>query len=84
MAAAGFRAERDSHHYRIIQSLVHTIGASSAEVAQLDQFRKKRNISSYDRVETISDQEVLEMIRTARGLRLRVEEWIHANHPGLA
>jgi len=27
LAAAGYRAARESHHYRVIQSLAHTIGA---------------------------------------------------------
>jgi len=46
LAACGYRAARDAHHYRIIQSLAYTIGASPDLVAQFDQFRKKRNIGA--------------------------------------
>src|SRR5208337_3104011 len=38
LAAAGYRASRDSHHYRVIQSLSLTIGAASGTVRQLDAF----------------------------------------------
>ena len=44
LAAAGFRALRAAHHFRVIQSLPLTIGADSGLVTQLDQFRKKRNV----------------------------------------
>ncbi len=41
LAAAGYRAARDAHHFRVIQSLTYTIGADAKLVAQLDAFRKK-------------------------------------------
>lgn len=41
LAAAGYRASRDQPHYRVIQSLSLTIGASAAEIATLDAFRKE-------------------------------------------
>ena len=50
LAAAGYRAGRQSHHYRVIQSLVHTIGADAEFIAQFDQFSKKRNIGGYERI----------------------------------
>ncbi len=49
LAVAGYRASREAHHYRVIQSLAYTIGLDSNVVAQLDAFRKKRNISDYER-----------------------------------
>jgi len=48
LAAAGYRVSRDNHHYRVIQSLELTIGASRKQVDTFDGFRKKRNVSSYD------------------------------------
>ena len=48
LASAGYRAARDSHHYRVIQSLAYTIGADQALIKQLDFFRKKRNIGEYE------------------------------------
>jgi hypothetical protein len=45
LAAAGYRAGHEAHHYRVIQSLAFTIGANTELIDQLDGFRKKRNIS---------------------------------------
>lgn len=83
LAAAGYRAEREAHHYRVIQSLEYTIGASAQEIAQLDQFRKKRNISDYDRAGAVSDQEAGEIRELARDPRHRVEQWLRKSHPKL-
>src|SRR5580692_11573431 len=52
LAASGYRAARDSHHFRIIQSLSLTLGAESKVVDQLDAFRKKRNVSDYEQAGT--------------------------------
>jgi hypothetical protein len=48
LAAAGYRATRDNHHYRVIQSLEFTTAPGRKFVDTLDGFRKKRNVSSYD------------------------------------
>jgi hypothetical protein len=84
LAAAGYRATRDSHHYRTLQSLVHTIGASAATVAVLDQFRKKRNVVEYERSGLISKLEADEMVRLALELRDSVLVWLNESHPELA
>ncbi|GAG13497.1 unnamed protein product, partial [marine sediment metagenome] len=78
---AGYRASREAHHYRVIQSLAYTIGLDSNVVAQLDAFRKKRNISDYERAGAVSDSEVLEMISLAKKLRGELVEWLVKNHP---
>jgi hypothetical protein len=83
LAAAGYRAVRESHHFRVIQSLAHTIGADASLITQFDQFRKKRNIGDYERAGTVSDQEAKEMLALARKLRDEVERWLRDNHPGL-
>ena len=36
LAAAGYRPSRESHHYRVIQSLAYTIDASSELIAQFN------------------------------------------------
>ena len=56
LAACGYRASRDAHHYRVIHSLALTIGADPSLVRKFDVFRKKRNISGYDRSGMVSDQ----------------------------
>ena len=83
LAASGYRAARDAHHYRVIQSLTYTIGAKRDLIAQLDRFRKKRNISDYERAGAISIQEAKEMVAVAKKLRAEVEQWLRANHPKL-
>ena len=83
LAAAGYRAGRDAHHFRVIQSLEFTIRADSALIAQFEQFRKKRNIGGYERAGTVSDQEAQEMIGLAQSLRVAVEQWIRLHHPRL-
>lgn len=57
LAAAGYRAAREARHYRVIQSLAHTIKADPVLIAQLDKFRKKRNISDYERAGSLSKRQ---------------------------
>jgi hypothetical protein len=52
-------------------------------IQRMDQFRKKRNISDYERAGLVSEQEAEEMEALARDLRKKVEEWLKANHPHL-
>lgn len=83
LCAAGFRVARDGHHYRVVQSLTHTIGAGVEVVASLDAFRKKRNISDYERSGAVSTVEADEMAALAKMLRKSVGEWLKKCHPGL-
>lgn len=83
LVASGYRAVREGHHYRVIQSLAHTIQADTELIALLDQFRKKRNISGYDHSGMVSNQEAKEMVNLASRLRQEVEKWLHENHPDL-
>ena len=83
LAAAGYRASREAHHYRVIHSLAYTIKAELNLVNQFDQFRKKRNISGYELSGTISQQEANEMKSLAKTIREDVENWLRKNHPKL-
>ena len=83
LAAAGYRASRDNHHYRVIQSLEFTIQPESKFINTLDAFRKKRNVSSYDVAGAVSDVEASEMLTLASELRKRVENWIRETRPQL-
>lgn len=83
LAAAGYRASRDAHHYRVIQSLSHTVKADSNLIAKLDKSRKKRNVGGYERAGTVSEGEVGEMVALARQLREAVENWIRKTNPAL-
>jgi hypothetical protein len=83
LAAAGYRAAPDAHHYRVIQSLAYTIGSDRSLVVRLDQFRKKRNVSAYDRTGTVSEREAKEMIALANRMRKDVQDWLQTRHPEL-
>lgn len=83
LAAEGYRASRDQHHYRAIQSLLLTIGSPLTLVGRLDAFRKKRNIGGCERAGLISDGEAKEMQDLARALRDEVLDWLKKNHAGL-
>jgi len=74
---------REAHHYRVIQSLAHTVGADAKLITQFDRFRKKRNVGSYERAGMVSEREAKEMFHLARRLRREVENWLRANHPEL-
>lgn len=83
LAACGYRAVREAHHYRVIQSLVYTIDLSPSVVTQFDAFRKKRNIGGYERAGMTSDQEADEMFSLAKNIREKVENWLHRNYSEL-
>lgn len=84
LAASGFRAAREQHHYRTIQSLALTIGWPAAKVDRFDRFRKKRNIGGYETAGVVSEQEAREMHELAVGLRDDVLAWLRKQHPKLA
>ena len=81
LAAEGYRASRDSHHYRTIQSLSFTMGADPILISQLDRCRKKRNLGTYEIAGAVSDMEAEEMLMLAKKLRAKVEKWFHDKHP---
>lgn len=83
LAACGYRAVREAHHFRVIQSLVYTIGLEGKTVTQFDAFRKKRNVGGYERAGMVSDHEANEMIRLAEDIRQKVESWLQEKYPDL-
>jgi hypothetical protein len=83
LAAAGYRASRDQHHYRVIQSLRETIAADAALVNTFDVFRKKRNVTAYDRAGLVSDADAKAMRALAEQLRQDVVGWLRRQHPRL-
>lgn len=84
LAAAGYRPARGGdHHFRTIDSLPLTIGWEPRSVARLNAFRKKRNISSYERAGDVSEGEAEAAQKLAVALRERVVEWLREKHPHL-
>ena len=66
LAAMGYHAGREAYQYRAIQSLAFTIGANADLVAQLDEFRKKRNVSDYERAGSCIEDEAKENAHTSK------------------
>ena len=83
LCAAGYRAGREQHHYRTIQSLSLTIGWPAAKVDRFDRMRKKRNIAGYERAGVVSEREAREMYELAAGLRDDVLAWLKKEHAPL-
>jgi hypothetical protein len=83
LAAAGHRATRDQHHYRVIQSLGETIGLDSATVSTFEAFRKKRNVAGYERIGLVSDADAGTMRALAVQLCAEVLAWLRKHHPDL-
>ncbi len=83
LAASGYRASSEGHHYWTIQSLGHTLHLDAKTIRKFNKFRQKRNISDYERIGMVSEQEVEEMIALAQELHDLVTEWLQKNHPEL-
>lgn len=83
LAASGYRAPQEGHHYWTIQSLAFTIALGSRTIDQFDAFRRKRNIADYETAGMVSDAEIRNMLTLAKSLRMTVAEWLKKNHPEL-
>jgi hypothetical protein len=83
LAASGYRAPNEGHHYWTIQSLAFTLQADMKTVVIFNQFRLKRNKSDYERTGLVSKAELSEMIELAIRLRVILEDWLRKNHPDL-
>lgn len=83
LGACGYRAAREAHHYRVIQSLGHTLGSPGSLINRLDLFRKKRNLGGYERAGAVSEHEAEEMVALAREVETEVRRWFSAHHPEL-
>ena len=83
LAASGYRTSGEGNHYWTIQSLAFTLQLDAKTIKKFNKLRQKRNISDYEMIGMVSEQEVTEMIALAQDLRSMVEEWLKKNHPEL-
>ena len=81
LAAKGYKAGREAHHFWTLQSLGLTLEYDKKLLEKLDGFRKKRNISDYERAGVISDKEADEMFELAKKLRSDVLIWLKTHFP---
>ena len=83
LAASGYRAQQEGHHYWSIQSLAFTLELDTKTINQLNAFRRKRNIADYERVGMASEQEIKSLVALAKKLRVMIVDWLKKNHPEL-
>lgn len=85
LAVSGYRPGKNaSHHYYAIESLAFTLQVDTATLHTLDMYRKKRNVSDYERAGTVTETEVSELVALATELRERLRSWLASEHPALA
>jgi hypothetical protein len=80
---AGYRAGRgESKHYRVIQALPLVMGEHFSSLRDyLDNCRRKRNISEYDAVGTVSVKEADDILQAVQEFKTEVENWLIQRHP---
>ena len=84
LAASGYAVSKgDSNHFRVIQSLAHTIRLDAASVNALDGYRKKRSMSIYDSAGLITHADVKAILPFSADLVDRIKQWLRTEHPNL-
>lgn len=83
--ATGYRAGKgEGKHYRVIQGLPLVMGDQFSTLRDyLDSCRRKRNVSEYDAVGTVSQKEAEDLICAVQEFKIEVENWLRRNHPEL-
>lgn len=86
LAASGYRVREGSlaHHWRLIESLEYTLGITPGQVKLLQDYRKKRSRSVYERAGIVTATEAGAALATTRDLRARLAAWLGKEHPELA
>jgi len=80
--AEGFRPEKTLQHYRTIQALPLILGSHrETDAKYLDTCRNKRNITEYDYVGGVTEEDVEELITFVNELREEVIKWLKKKHP---
>ena len=80
--AEGFRPEKTLQHYRTIQALPLILGSHrETDAKYLDTCRNKRNITEYDYVGGVTEEDVEELITFVNELREEVITWLKKKHP---
>jgi len=85
LAASGYRTRRRSlaHHWRLIESLAYTLKLTPAQVKELQDYRKKRSLSVYERAGIVTSTEAQAALIATRQLRERLSVWLAKEHPDL-
>jgi hypothetical protein len=76
LSSRGFRVRRGStaHHWRLIESLEYTMNLPPGKVKELQDYRKKRSLSIYERTGIVTETEAESALSSARRLQAEVAE----------
>ena len=85
LRAAGCRTspEQPGHHAITLQALPLTLGTSVDMMAQMDAFRRKRNLAAYEGDDSVSDRDLAELMAILDELKPRLFQWLQKQHPQL-
>ena len=79
--SSGYRPEKNLAHYRTLQALPLILGDKyKSDADYLDTCRKKRNETEYDFAGNVSEEEVAELMKFCKELKLDVHSWLKKNH----
>ena len=72
----GYRVRKGSlaHHWRLIESLEYTMNLSQGKVKELQDYRRKRSLSIYERTGIVTETEAESAVSSARQLQAAVAE----------
>jgi hypothetical protein len=76
LAASGYRVRQGSlaHHWRLIESLEYTLGLTPGQVKELQDYRKKRRLSVYERAGVVTPGEAAAAEAAAKELVRRLTD----------
>jgi uncharacterized protein (UPF0332 family) len=82
--AEGYRAAREAHHYRVIQSLRLTLRSEHrTDIEYLEACRRKRNVIEYEVPGAATEENARELIDFVVHFKTIVMEWLNKKHPEL-
>ncbi len=76
LASHGYRVRKGSpaHHWRLLESLEYTADLSPGAVKELQDYRKKRSLSIYERTGIVTETEAGSALAAARRLMALISE----------
>ncbi len=82
LAICGYRVRGGArgHHFKSIESLEYTLGLTSEEVREIQNYRQARHQSIYDYACIVSKGKADCALRTAERLLAKYNEWIGINY----
>ncbi len=83
LAAEGYRAGKERHHERLLDSLRPTLNIDLRLLKQFHDVRRSRNAMTYEAVGETAPEEAEAILVRAQGIRNSVASWLRARHKDL-